>query len=89
MDEDFFLALMSSSVAALCAAMHAWNALAKAGLIDPADVDGMLHGLIAPFDECGDGPAVQKVRSVFEAVLDPQLAALRILAESTWRGPRA
>lgn len=89
MDENFFLALMAASVSALGAALRSWQALAKVGLLDPDDLDGMAHDLIAPFDEAGDGVPVQKIRGVFEAVLDPKLAGLRQLARTTWRGPPA
>lgn len=89
MEEDFFLALCAASVSALSAALHSWRILAKHGLLDPDDLDGMVHDLTIPFDEAGDGVPAKKMRSVWEAVLDPEMAEILRLAETTWRGPRA
>lgn len=87
MDDHAFNALLAANMGSMFAALQSWRILANNGLLDPKDLDGMVHGLTLALERQGDNPIAAEILSAVQTMLDARMGDLYFVAQTQWKGP--
>jgi hypothetical protein len=85
MDQKIVETLLAANMGALGAAMQAWRILANNGLLNPADLDEMSHGITGLLEQLEGNPLADAMLGQLRAHIEPQVAHMYQVAQRTWR----
>ncbi|EPR09789.1 hypothetical protein M527_06580 [Sphingobium indicum IP26] len=84
--EDLYTGAVATGLAGISVGILLANRLAESGLITPADIDAIAHGVTAPFEEMPDNPFAQQALAAIQSKLDPELARIREASRRAGKG---
>ncbi|QSR16038.1 hypothetical protein [Novosphingobium sp. KA1] len=86
MNDDAIQALIAANISATIASLQTWRILANNGLLDPQELDEMVHGLTLSLEGLQGNRYAELIRSAYQNVLDPAMAQLYQAARANWKG---